>query len=52
MIHKKIPFPILVLLAVFLVLQSCNKKPILQPNRENSLAAIDRLIDLGDHYLE
>ena len=52
MIHKKIPFPILVLLAVFLVLQSCTKKPILQPNRENSLAAIDRLIDLGDHYLE
>ena len=52
MIHKKIPFPILVLLAVFLVLQSCHKKPILQPNRENSLAAIDHLIDLGDHYLE
>ena len=52
MILKKIHSPILVLLAVFLVLQSCTKKQILQPNRENSLAAIDRLIDLGDHYLE
>lgn len=52
MIHKKIPFLILVLVALFLVLQSCHKKPLLQPNRENSLAAIDRLIDLGDHYLE
>lgn len=52
MILKKLHFPILVLLAIFLILQSCEKKPIIQAANTTRLAAIDRLIDLGDKYLE
>lgn len=52
MILKKLHFPILVLLAIFLVLQSCEKKPIIQADNTTRLAAIDRYIDLGDLHLE
>jgi signal transduction histidine kinase len=52
MIHKRFHFPILVLAALFLILQSCNKKPIIKSDKKARLAAIDRFIDLGDHYLE
>jgi signal transduction histidine kinase len=52
MIHKRFHFPILVLAALFLILQSCNKKPIIKSDKKARLAAIDRFIDIGDHYLE
>ncbi|HQE33636.1 MAG TPA: ATP-binding protein [Flavobacterium alvei] len=52
MIHKKLHSPILVLATLFLLLQSCDKKPIINPKKEKNLAEIDRLIDLGDQYLE
>ena len=52
MILKKIYFPIFVLLALFLILQSCDKKPIIKPDKKSNLIEIDRLIDLGDKYLE
>ena len=52
MIHKKIPFPILVLLTLFLFLQSCEKKPINKPSKKSNLAEIDRFIDLGDKHFE
>ncbi|MBX9806810.1 MAG: ATP-binding protein [Flavobacteriaceae bacterium] len=52
MIHKRFHFPILVLAALFLILQSCNKKPIIKSDKKARLAVIDRLIDLGDHYLK
>ena len=52
MILKKIHFPIFALLCLFLVLQSCEKKPLKNPVKNSNLVAIDRLIDLGDHHLE
>lgn len=52
MIYKKLHSPILVLATLFLLLQSCDKKPIINPKKEKNLAEIDRLIDLGDQYLE
>ena len=52
MIVKKLHFPILVLLTLFFLLQSCEKKPVIQPNNTTRLAEIDRFIDLGDHYFE
>jgi signal transduction histidine kinase len=52
MILKKLHFPILVLLTLFLLLQSCEKKPINKPNKKSNLAEIDRLIDLGDKHFE
>ena len=52
MIHKKLHSPILVLATLFLLLQSCDKKPIINAQKEKNLAEIDRLIDLGDQYLE
>jgi signal transduction histidine kinase len=33
-------------------MQSCEKKSILNTNKKNNLNEIDRLIDLGDNYLE
>lgn len=51
MIHKKFHFPILLLIAVFLVLQSC-KKNINTSAQKNTPAEIDRLIDLSDHSFE
>lgn len=52
MILKKVHFPIFVLLVLFLILQSCEKKPINKYNKKSNLIEIDRLIDLGDKYLE
>jgi hypothetical protein len=50
---KKIHFPIYILITILLlVLQSCEKKPILKTNKKSNLKEIDRLIDLGDNYLE
>jgi len=51
MILKKLHFPIFVLLALFLLLQSCKKKHLNTAQKSN-LVEIDRLIDLGDHYFE
>lgn len=52
MILKKLHSPILVLLTLFLFLQSCEKKPINKPSKKSNLAEIDRLIDLGDKHFE
>jgi signal transduction histidine kinase len=52
MILKKLHSPILVLLTLFLLLQSCEKKPINNPSKKSNLAEIDRLIDLGDKHFE
>ena len=52
MILKKLHSPILALLTLFLLLQSCEKKPINNPSKKSNLVAIDRLIDLGDHHFE
>lgn len=52
MILKKLHFPILVLLTLFLILQSCDKKPIIKPEKKSNRIEIDRLIDLGDNYFE
>jgi len=52
MISKKLHFPIFVLLTLFFLLQSCEKKPITKSSKKSNLVAIDRLIDLGDHYFE
>lgn len=52
MILKKFHFLIFVLVALFLILQSCNKKSTIKSYEKTRLAEIDRLIDLGDHYLE
>lgn len=52
MISKKLHFPILFLLVLFLALQSCEKKPLKKPLKKSNIIEIDRLIDLGDKYLE
>ncbi|TRX15928.1 tetratricopeptide repeat-containing sensor histidine kinase [Flavobacterium franklandianum] len=52
MIIKKLHSPILVLLTLFLLLQSCEKKSINNPNKKSNIAEIDRLIDLGDKHFE
>ena len=52
MILKKLHSPILVLLTLFQLLQSCEKKPINNPIQKSNLAEIDRLIDLGDKHFE
>lgn len=52
MILKKVHFPILVLLAVFFVLQSCEKKSKNKLEKKSNLIEIDRLIDLGDKHFE
>ncbi|WP_396171913.1 hypothetical protein [Flavobacterium sp.] len=52
MISKKLHFPIFVLLTLFFLLQSCEKKPITKSSKKSNLAAIDRLIDLGDKHFE
>jgi len=52
MILKKLHSPILVLLTLFQLLQSCEKKPINKPSKKSNLAEIDRLIDLGDKHFE
>ena len=52
MILKKVYFPILVLLLLFLILPSCNKKSIIKPDKKSNLLEIDRFIDLGDKYFE
>ena len=52
MISKKIHFPILVLLSLFFLLQSCEKKAVILPDNTTRLAAIDRFIDLGDKHFE
>ncbi|HWS60392.1 MAG TPA: hypothetical protein VN182_05645, partial [Flavobacterium sp.] len=52
MISKKIHFPILVLLSLFFLLQSCKKKAVILPDNTTRLAAIDRFIDLGDKHFE
>lgn len=52
MILKKVHFPIFVLILLLLILQSCEKKPINKTEKKNSLAKIDRFIDLGDEHFE
>ncbi|MBF2708340.1 tetratricopeptide repeat-containing sensor histidine kinase [Flavobacterium soyangense] len=52
MIFKKVNFPIFVLVALFLILQSCEKKPKNLPDKKSNLKEIDRVIDLGDNYFE
>ena len=52
MILKKLHFPILVLLTLLVLLQSCQKKPINKPDKKSDIAEIDRLIDLGDKHFE
>jgi signal transduction histidine kinase len=52
MILKKSHFPILVLLTLLLLLQSCEKKPINKPKINSNITEIDRLIDLGDKHFE
>ena len=52
MILKKLHFPILVLLTLLLLLQSCEKKSINQPNKKSNITEIDSLIDLGDKHFE
>ncbi len=52
MVLKKLHFPILVLILLFLILQSCEKISINKPEKKNSLAEIDRFIDLGDKHFE
>ncbi|QBN19663.1 tetratricopeptide repeat-containing sensor histidine kinase [Flavobacterium nackdongense] len=48
----KLHFPIFLLLAVVLVLQSCEKKPQNTSSQPSNLTEIDRLIDRGDHCFE
>ncbi|RKS98377.1 ATP-binding protein [Flavobacterium sp. 123] len=46
-------FPIYILIIVlFFTLQSCEKKILKTPEKKSNLKEIDRLIDLGDYYLE
>nr|WP_315150759.1 ATP-binding protein [uncultured Flavobacterium sp.] len=52
MISKKLHSPILVLLSLFFLVQSCEKKAVIQPDNTTRLAAIDRFIDLGDKHFE
>ena len=52
MILKKLRFPIFILLSLFLVFESCEKKPINKPSKKSNLTEIDRLIDLGDKHFE
>ena len=48
---KKFHFPIFVLLALFIALQSCKKKPEKKPENKSNLIEINRLIELGEkHY--
>ena len=42
----------MVLLTLFMLLQSCEKKPINKPNKKSNLTEIDRLIDLGDKHFK
>jgi signal transduction histidine kinase len=52
MILKKLHFPILVLLALFFFLQSCEKKTKNNLGKKSNLVEIDRFIDLGDKHFE
>jgi hypothetical protein len=52
MVLKSFRSPIFVILILFFLLQSCEKKPVNTPSQKSNLAEIDRLIDLGDHYYE
>ena len=48
MILKKIHFPILVLLTLFFLLQSCKKKQLNLISNKSNIAKIDHILDLGD----
>ena len=48
MILKKIHFPILVLLTLFFLLQSCKKKQLNLISNKSNIAEIDHILDLGD----
>ena len=51
--HNRVHFPIYILIIVlFFTLQSCEKKILKTPENKSNLKEIDRLIDLGDYYLE
>jgi signal transduction histidine kinase len=52
MILKKLHFPILVLLFLFIILESCHKKQYAKAEKKSNLAAIDRLFDFGDKNLD
>jgi signal transduction histidine kinase/Flp pilus assembly protein TadD len=53
MILKKLP-PIVYFLSLsfFLILQSCEKKTLNNPEKKHNTAEIDRLINLGDKFFE
>ena len=52
MILKKLHFPIFVLLALFFILQSCDKKPLNSIGKKSNIPEIDHLLDLGDKHFE
>ncbi|HAH53910.1 MAG TPA: ATP-binding protein [Flavobacterium sp.] len=52
MILKKLHFPFFVLLALFFVLQSCEKKEINIISKKSNIPEIDHLLDMGDKYFE
>ncbi|MFV8347741.1 tetratricopeptide repeat-containing sensor histidine kinase [Flavobacterium sp. ZB4P13] len=53
MILKKLhPIVYFLSLLFFLILHSCEKKTLNNPEKKNNTAEIDRLIDLGDKYFE
>jgi tetratricopeptide (TPR) repeat protein len=50
---KKLHFPVSILITLLLlVLQSCEKKPILNTIKKSNLKEINHLLDLGDNYIE
>ncbi len=52
MIFKKFYYRIFVLLAVFFVLQSCEKKPQKKLKKKSNLTEINRLIELGEKHFK
>ena len=52
MILKKLHFPIFVLLALFLILQSCEKKTIKSTNNQNDIAEINTLLAVAHKHFK
>ena len=52
MILKKFPNLVFLLLTLFFVLLSCEKKPEKQPEKKSNLVAINHLIELGDKHFK
>lgn len=49
---KNFHFPFFVFLAVFIALQSCEKKPQNKPEKKSNLTEINRLIELGEKHFK